>query len=336
MAVSEFSGPFTSSPVATEYQWSRLARAWGLDGVIADDVAGTDLKVTGSGTSTVTVASGEAFVNGFYYSLSGGSLALNVTPNITGANLRNDLVVLRMDPNTDSIHPVYKVGAFSPPALTQDPAGVWEIPLAQCLVAAGASVVQGVSVTDQRWLSGKAAVSGIAGERRPSRKGMLLVEGTNVYLGDGSNWLLLGTAADPSWQAYTPVWDSDGATINWGAGAVNTGRYKMLGGRTCVFTAQVTVGSISSWPAGSVSGVTLPFPANTSRRQLTQANYHGGGLAFYDGWGEVAGGTSHVNVLFPRDDGTGLSGYWRVASAPVKAASGHVITVQGTFETTTN
>jgi hypothetical protein len=330
---TEFSGPFTSSSIATEYQWSRLARAWGLDGVLADDVAGTDLKVTGSGTSTVTVAAGEAFVNGFYYSLTGGSLAVNVTSNATGGTARVDRVVLRLDPTADAIHPVYKTGGTSAPALTQDPAGIWEVPLAQCTIAAGASVVTGVNVVDQRWLTGKPVVQGIAGQRRPSRKGLLLVEGNDIYMGDGSAWNYVGTAGDPAWQAYTPVWDSSGTTINWGAGAVNLGRYKLIG-KTCFFTAQITVGSIATWPAGAVTGVTLPFAAQLSRRQLMHANYHAAPLlSFYDGWGEVAGGASHVNVVFPRDDGTRLSAYWQVASTPVKAASGDVVTVQGTYET---
>lgn len=194
MAVTEYSAPFTTSSLATEYQWSRLARRWGLDGVIADDTVGSDLKVTASGTNTVLVAPGEAFVNGFYYSLTGGNLSVNVTSNATGGSARVDLVVLRLDPSADSIHPVYKTGGTSAPALTQDPAGIWEIPIAQCTVLAGATVVQTAAAIDTRWFIGKGVAIGLAGQRRPPTKGQLLVEGKNIYLGNGTSWDWLAVA----------------------------------------------------------------------------------------------------------------------------------------------
>jgi hypothetical protein len=329
MAVTEFSAPFTSSAVATEYQWSRLARAWGLDGILADDVAGTDLKVTGSGASTVNVAPGEGFVNGFYYSLAGGNLAVNVTPNATGSSARVDRVVLRLDPTADSIHPVYKTGGTGAPALTQDPAGIWEIPLAQCTVAAGSSVVTGPNVTDQRWLTGKPVVSGIAGQRRPSRKGLLLVEGNDIYMGDGTTWNYVGTAGDPAWSAYTPVWDATGTTVNWGSGAVNVGRYK-LRGKSCEFTAQIKVGNISTWPTFAM-GVTLPFAAQTSHLDVFGVSMTRGGTVYAGVSQPSAGIATRAGVWF--QTGGAASMGWTVSGSPLKAASGDVIAVHGIYET---
>src|SRR3954465_10596044 len=144
--MAEFSAPFDGSPIATELQWSRQARRWGLDGVHANDPASTALKVAGSGTTTVSVQPGMAFVNGFYYHLDAVK-SLSVPAN-AGGTARVDLVVLRADQAANTVTAVYKTGGTTAPPLTQAEDGVWEIPLAQCTVAAASTTVTAANVAD--------------------------------------------------------------------------------------------------------------------------------------------------------------------------------------------
>ncbi|CAK7288539.1 hypothetical protein [Streptomyces misionensis] len=227
--MAEFSAPFDGASITTELQWSRMARRWGMDGVHTEDPSSTVLKVTGSGTSTVAVAPGMAFVNGFYYSLD-TTKNLAVPTNTSGA-ARIDLVVLRADQAANSVTAVYKTGGTTAPPLTQDEAGVWEIPLAQCTVGAGSSVVTAANVVDRRYLTDRGVwpSSGTA-SRPPSAKQTLLVEGTDVYVGDGAEWRWLASAGQKDFT-YTPVWTAGTATINWGSGSQNIGRVQVVNKR---------------------------------------------------------------------------------------------------------
>ncbi|CAM5331152.1 hypothetical protein [Streptomyces aurantiogriseus] len=270
--------PFSSSPLATEAQYALTASRWGNDGVHTDDLTSTALKVTANGTSSVSIAAGSAFVNGATVE-NDGPYSLSVVSNSGGSSARKDLVVLRYDASADSILPVYKTGGTTPPTLTNSPGtGVVEIPLAECTVAAGASVVASNAVVDRRWGSGHPVAYGTAGARRPSVKGMLLVEGPDIHLGDGTNWLYVGTASDPVWSTYTPVWTAGASTVNWGSGSTNRGRYKVIG-KTCFFDINLIP---SGDPATTTSPiqVTLPVPLKGVVREnftahLTSA--HGGG-----------------------------------------------------------
>lgn len=152
--MAEFSAPFDGSPIATQSQWSRMARRWGLDGVHAADPADTALKVTGAGTGVVTLQVGEAFVNGFYY-LNDAVKSVDVVAN-AGTVARVDMVVLRASMSAKTVRAIYKTGGTSAPTLAADENGDYEIPLAQCTVAAGSSVVTAVNVVDRRWFTGAA------------------------------------------------------------------------------------------------------------------------------------------------------------------------------------
>lgn len=226
--MAQFSAPFDGSPIATQAQWSRMARRWGIDGVHAEEYGSPALKVASSGAATVAVAVGEAFVNGFYYR-SDAVINLGVAPN-AGTSARVDMVVLRCSMSAGEVVVAYKTGGTVAPTLDADEGGIYEIPLAQCTVAAGSSVVTAANVQDRRWFTDRGAVPSIPGGRRPSIKSQLLVEGTSLYIGDGVDWKWLGTggAEEVTW---TPVWTAGGTTINWGTGAVNLGRMQVFGRR---------------------------------------------------------------------------------------------------------
>jgi len=270
--MTQSSFPFGSSDIATEDQWSSMFRMAQVDGVFATSENGTELKVTGSNSSTVAVAAGEAWVQGTYYANS-ASLNVSVPTNSGGGSARNDLIVLRRDPSADAITVQYKTGGTSFPSLTQTLNGTWEIPLARVTVAAGASVVPPSGVTDVRWFVGRPAVFGSAAYRRPPVRGQLHIDnGSDIYLGDGTSWKFLGTAEDPAAQTYTPVWDAGGTVINWGSGSTNIGRYKRVSGN--LYWVKIYLIPTGNPPAyADPIRVTLPFSVQGATREVLNFSF---------------------------------------------------------------
>ncbi|ROP53268.1 hypothetical protein [Streptomyces sp. PanSC9] len=340
MAQSSF--PFGSSQITTEDQWSSYMRMAQVDGVFATSESATNLKVTASNLSTVSVAAGEAWIQGTYY---GNSTALNVNvpTNSGGISARSDLIVLRRDPAADATTVQYKTGGTSFPSLTQALNGTWEIPLARVTVAAGASVVAPSGVTDVRWFVGRPAVFGSSAYRRPPVRGQIHIDnGTDLYLGDGSNWNYLGTAEEPAAKTYTPVWDAGGTVLNWGTGSVNVGRYKRLAGNLYWVKIQLQPAG-NPGPVDQPIRVTLPFDAQGSTRDefvwtYTQDTANGNGST---------GGVAHT---YPTTDGVNRIARFRILTSsgtssmstvstrflknndPFNIKSGDVLTVAGTYE----
>lgn len=334
--MTEFSAPFDGSPIATQLQWSRMSRRWGLDGVHTEDPSTTALKVTGSGTTTVAVAPGQAFVNGFYYYLD-ATKNLPVTANAGGA-ARVDLVVLRADQAAKSVTAQYKTGGTTAPALTQVEDGVWEIPIAQCTVAAGSSIVTAANVVDKRYFTDRGVLPSMPGGRRPSVKHTLMVEGTDLYIGDGADWLWLASAGVRDFT-YTPVWTAGTTTINWGSGSVNIGRAQVVNSRVDL-TIQLT-------PTGNPPAlddpieVSLPpgLPCTSAMRSLFKWN-----LSSVNDEGNVIG----VGMTFPTES-TGKIARLRYSmtngstssavpnsfsvftNQPVNIRTGDVLTIDGSY-----
>lgn len=342
--MAETSYPFGSSSIATEDQWSSMFRMAQEDGVYATSESGTNLKVTGSNAANVTVAAGEAWVQGTYYSNS-ANLTVAVPTNSGGGSARKDLVVLRRNPSGDTVSVVYRTGSTSFPTLTQTLNSTWEIPLARVTVAAGASTVAPADVQDVRWFLGRPPVFGTSTDTRPPTRGQLQIRGgKDVYVGDGSAWNYLGTAETPGASTYTPVWDTGGTTISWGSGATNIGRYKMLAGNICWVKIQLI-------PTGNPAGidgpmrVTLPFASQGSTRDLFNVSFtqdsSNGGLTFV-GTGiiyptEAANKICRIRVPMS-DTASGSPTYGHVNAAnienntPFNIQSGDILTISGTYE----
>ncbi|NEA52435.1 hypothetical protein [Streptomyces sp. SID10815] len=337
--MTEFSAPFDSSPAATELQWSRMARHWGLDGVHTTDPNSTTLKVTGAGTSTVTVAPGSAFVNGFYY-LSDAAKNLTVPAN-TGGTARVDLVVLRADQSANKVSAEYKTGGTTAPTLTQDEAGVWEIPLAQCTVAAGTNVVTAANTVDRRYLSSYPPIPSIPGARPPSAKGALLVEGTKLYVGDGADWRWLATAGTED-GTYTPAWtvNNGSSALGWGTGATNIGRYQAIGRRVDL-TIQLEPVASPIIALSSPMEVSLPpgLPATTVHRSLFTWKFtSGNGEPSILGVAVIYPSISTARIArlqYPVSDGTSTTSKPGVqdlyAKSPVNIRPGDVLTIDGSY-----
>jgi hypothetical protein len=196
--MAETSLPFSTSPVATEAQWSSLIGSLGMvDGVDANDPTGTVLKVTANGTSTLSIAEGEAMVNGFYYN---NSAVLNKTvPNNAGGTSRIDRVVLRCSQTANSVVVTYLTGGSSAPTIANDRDDIFDIPLAKITVPAGTASVPPGNVVDERWFRGKGVASSLSAYRRPAYYGQIIIEGPgtdpNIYMGSGAN----------SWTQLFPV-----------------------------------------------------------------------------------------------------------------------------------
>ncbi|WP_420032225.1 hypothetical protein ACN2WE_05025 [Streptomyces sp. cg28] len=290
--MAEFSAPFDGASITTELQWSRMARRWGLDGVHTNDPNDSTLKVVASGASTVLVSPGGAFVNGFYY-LNDTTKTLNVPAN-AGGTARVDLVVLRASMSANSVTAVYKTGGTSAPTLTQDEAGVWEIPIAQCTVAAGSSVVAAANTVDRRYLTGRGVLPAVPGSRPPAAKNQLLVDSGKLYLGDGASWQWMATQGVED-ATYTPVWNSASTTINWGSGSTNIGRYQAVGRRVDVTIQLIPTGNPPEYT--EPIQVTLPpgLPCTSSFRSLFTWNFTSS-----NGEGSATG----TGMTFPTTDGT--------------------------------
>jgi hypothetical protein len=334
--MAEFSGPFDGSSITTELQWSRMARRWGLDGVHALDQYFTNLKVTGSGVTTVTVAPGGAFVNGFYYLLDANK-NLTVPANAGGA-ARVDLVVLRADQAANSVTAQYKTGGTTAPPLTQDEAGVWEIPLAQCTVAAGTAVVTAANVIDKRYLTGRGVLPSIPGSRPPSIKNQLLIENGNLYYGDGALWKWLASAGIED-DTYTPVWTAGSSTINWGGGSLNVGRFQSVAKRVDL--------TIQLQPTGNPPALTEPIevslppglPTTGDHRSLFKWAFtsgNGEGSAVGIGMTFPTESTSRISRLrYPATDGVSVSSNVNsinmLTNTPFNIRAGDVLTIDGSY-----
>lgn len=335
--MAEYSAPFDGSPIATQSQWSGMAKRWGLDGVHALSETSTLLKVTGSGTTTVAVAVGRAFVNGWYYH---NSTTKNLTvPANAGGAARIDLVILRADPTAKTVTALYKTGGTAAPSLTQDEEGTWEIPLAQCTVPAAASTVPAANVLDRRWFTDRGAVPSAPGARRPSVKNQLLVEDGKLYLGDGVDWQWLATqGVDDS--TYAPVWNSASTTINWGSGSTNIGRYQCVGRRVDLTIQLIPTGNPPEYT--EPIQVTLPpgLPCTSAHRSLftwnfTSDNDQGSAVGIGMTFPTTDGTNKIARLRYPTSDGNSVNDTPNslnlLTNRPFNIRTGDVLTIDGSY-----
>ncbi|MGW4822512.1 hypothetical protein ACWEP4_26850 [Streptomyces sp. NPDC004227] len=336
--MAEFSAPFDGSPIATQLQWSRMARRWGLDGVHAQDPTSTALKVTGSGVTTVAVAAGHASVNGFYYYLD-ATKNLTVPAN-TGGAARVDLVVLRADMTAKKVTAEYKTGGTTAPTLTQIENGVWEIPLAQCTVAAGASVVTAANVADRRYLTDRGVIPSIGGARPPATKNQLLIEDGQLYVGDGATWRWLA-AAGVQEATYTPVWTAGATTINWGSGATNIGHYQAVGKRVDLTIQLTPTGNPPKYDDPIQVALPPGLPATGAHRSLFNWNFtssNGEGSAVGVAFVAASDGLNKVGRLRYGVSNGGSSSaipnsFSLFTNHPFDIRSGDVLTIDGSYWT---
>lgn len=138
---------FFDAVLYSEGDQAEVQARWARDGVLAGYAS--ELAVSSGGAGLVAVASGEAFVQGFWYRNT-ATKTLAITANLS-ATARVDRVVLRLDRVANTLLAVIHEGVLGggTPALTQVDGGVWELSLATISTASGVS-----TITDARvWQS---------------------------------------------------------------------------------------------------------------------------------------------------------------------------------------
>lgn len=225
--MAESSYPYSGADLATELQWSRAARNWGLDGVIADDLSSDALKGTSSGM-TFTLRPGEADVNGFHY-INDAVKNIVVPGNVTASD-RFDRVAIRSDQAGNVTSALLLPGGTSPPTLLADRTDKWDLSNTQIKIIPGAT---NLILTDERLLKGNSVDVGGSGYRRDPRAGLLRVE--DAMSGNPKLWVGTGSA----WKQMLPG-EKFGKTSNPSANTFNTNDSWQ---------------DYASWPAVSIPGV---------------------------------------------------------------------------------
>ena len=117
-------------------------------------------KPAGSGND-VQLGTGTASVAGFYHGCAGPE-PLTI-PAVTSGAARTDVITIRYDPTfTSGVFPcrLYRVagtpGASAAPAISQDKAGAWDLPLYNITRSAGQALSAATSFDRRQWVGGAA------------------------------------------------------------------------------------------------------------------------------------------------------------------------------------
>ena len=153
--MAEQSFPFENIDT-TEAQFSEWATNFQETGVQGSP-DGTELTITVTGSDlNLTVAAGQAFIRGHYY-INTSDLVLAVTS--AGTNTRIDIVVVELDPETNTIVTKLVQGeavSVDPvaPTLTQSATGIYQLPIATLTIPASTVVITSGMLTDTRTFMG--------------------------------------------------------------------------------------------------------------------------------------------------------------------------------------
>lgn len=259
--MAEVYAPFDAGAgsAITEVTWQKMARRWLATGVIRGYL--NTLAVSAGGTAmSVSVASGGAWIEGFYYETDAA-----VAQTITAADATNpriDRVVVQLDRTANTVSLVVLAGtpAASPvaPTLTQTDT-LWQISLAQVLVDAAVGVIAAGKVTDERVLvqNGPKPIQGLAANLPTVRQQGLVYYATDtdvLYYDDGTTTHAFQSTADANaaYVAKTLVTAKGDVIAATASGAVTN---VPVGANNTVLTADSTQPSGVKWAAASGGGL---------------------------------------------------------------------------------
>lgn len=187
----ETARPSPTSTIATSQQYRERYAPTQPD-MIAASFGSTALQVANSGDTNVSIQNGGAIVQGCRYDLTGGPLLLPVATNGGGSN-RFDLVCLTYDASHDPM--VYaRIVQGTPgaglPALTNNPTGVWDFPIAEYQKTPAGAIT---GLIDRRKFSnglGGIVTNPVGGFPPAPYVGMTMEVHPDqmVYRYDGTNW----------------------------------------------------------------------------------------------------------------------------------------------------
>ena len=152
--MAQLSYPFETQDT-TESQYSQLFNELQDTGVAGGLVPSTTLGINPGTGMSFTLIPGFALVRGFAYE---NTENLTLTCDPSTSQPRIDTVILRLDPSANSIVAAIKKGTPDaspvPPALTQVPGAVWEMPLYDILLPANSTAIDYNNVTNRRQFLG--------------------------------------------------------------------------------------------------------------------------------------------------------------------------------------
>lgn len=197
MAITSY--PFDGQAVS-EAQFSKLFSALQFSGVVGD-YNGTDFKVTANSSGLeVHVASGFAIVRGHAVNSTATEDVAISTP---GASMRKDLIVLELDPSTNSITlQAITSGSSTPPSPTQTSTGIFQLPLAEVTVEPGVASIASSKVKDIRNFTGQQVRS--------------LTNDSKDYLTNVQRGALVFDRSQAKWQWWDGTsWQDVQGSVDW-------------------------------------------------------------------------------------------------------------------------
>lgn len=244
------------------------------EGGVVNDFNAQSLRVLGGGTTTqITVAPGQAIVQGVLYT-NNANLTLDVaTVGTTPASgqQRADLVVLRYDPTLKTVRAAVKAGSptsgstAAEPTLTRDPAGIWETRLAVIRRTGNVPVTQAMITSQRAWLAPTAHSPDRAPDLSSWPYGTRLITPAGELLRGASSWTNLD---QPVWSDLTLVGSLQQYTATPQYRVVR-GEVQLRGGIQHATVGQQIVSAnqpktLFILPAGARPGRTLRFPLATT------------------------------------------------------------------------
>lgn len=189
-----------NSGAITSVEHERLTHTTAPDGILG--TPGTAMVYAdGTGTRVVKVRANQyALVRGSLYDSGASEISISLDANASG-NPRIDMIVLRLDRSGYTVTETKITGtaAASPvaPALTYDTGatGFWDFPLAEVLVANGATTISAGNVTPRAWYQNQDGQTLCTAATRPQHHAGRRIYQTDTnlwYYSDGASWKIDG------------------------------------------------------------------------------------------------------------------------------------------------
>jgi hypothetical protein len=160
--MAEESGVFVGTPLASDTAHARLVRRHAPDGVVASGPdAGSQLTLTATASSQLTLGTGYALSGGWFYRTD-APVPITVPPN-PASQPRRDLVVIRADTALGACYPhiiTGTPGSSTWPAPVRVPAGTWDTVLGRYTIAGGSAVVapRDLDLSVRQWTAPSGAI----------------------------------------------------------------------------------------------------------------------------------------------------------------------------------
>jgi hypothetical protein len=285
--MAEISFPFSAnsgtggSQAVSQAQWQEMAHLWNSDRIdfrlTASSYAAGSLPFspTVQNGNNIAISAGNAFVGGFYYTLSSPT-NVAIDPNLT-TNGRLDLIVIRADMIKGSVNLATIKGQPSTSPVAPSPirtiGTTWDLPLMLVTVPAQQGVISVASLYAFDFPPMVAASWNADVFAQFAQNGQFIldmVSNNNFKQSEsfkGRDGYAISRTLGKS-HNYSPTFTNHNSAS---AGAVNgsskNGRWRWIAPNTVWFAANITTPG-SKVESDSQLGITLPVPANPKAAQI--------------------------------------------------------------------